>query len=183
MNARYYLPLALTGAALVLPLFVPPTPACCPAGPLGKPVVNADQTVIILWDEAAKTQHFIRKASFKSDADDFGFLVPSPAVPDLEESGSAAFPYLQKLTEPEIEKVRRPSGGVGCGCGGMMPGEVNLAAGKADVEVRMEKEVAGFHAVVLESKSADALVKWLKERGYAFSPEVAAWAKPYIEAG
>ena len=29
---------------------------CCPAGPRGKPVVNADQTVIILWDAANKTQ-------------------------------------------------------------------------------------------------------------------------------
>ena len=50
-------------------------PACCPAPPSGKPVVNADQTVIILWDAARKTEHFIRKASFKSDADNFGFLV------------------------------------------------------------------------------------------------------------
>ena len=52
--------------------------ACCPAPPSGKPVVNADQTVLIIWDAAAKTQHFIRQASFTSQADDFGFIVPSP---------------------------------------------------------------------------------------------------------
>jgi hypothetical protein len=52
------------------------TPACCPVPPSGKPVVNADQTVIMIWDAATKTQHFIRQASFKSAADDFGFLVP-----------------------------------------------------------------------------------------------------------
>src|SRR5690242_18254781 len=78
------------------------SPACCPAGPSGKPVVNADQTVIILWDAASKTQHFIRQASFKSDADDFGFIVPTPAQPQLEESGNAAFALLRKLTEPEV---------------------------------------------------------------------------------
>jgi hypothetical protein len=184
MTVRTYLLVTLLAAVWVLPLSAPPTPACCPAGPAGMAVVNADQTVILLWDEATKTQHFIRKASFQSEADDFGFLVPSPAVPELEESGSAAFPYLQKVTEPEIQYVRRPSGNVGCGCLPMSPVPM-AAAGKADsgVEVRAEKEVAGFHAVVLESKSADALVKWLKERGYAFSPEVAAWAKPYVEAG
>jgi hypothetical protein len=49
--------------------------------------------------------------------------------------------------------------------------------------VLAEKEVAGFHAVVLETKSSDALVDWLKEHGYAFSPEVRAWAKPYVEGG
>src|SRR5262249_49632924 len=36
---------------------------------------------------------------------------------------------------------------------------------------------------VLEATSADALVKWLNEHGSAFSPEVEAWAKPYIDAG
>jgi hypothetical protein len=43
--------------------------------------------------------------------------------------------------------------------------------------------VAGFHAVVLEADSADALVRWFKTNGYTFSPEVQAWAKPYIDAG
>ena len=28
-----------------------------------------------------QTQHFIRQASFKSEADDFGFLIPSPTQP------------------------------------------------------------------------------------------------------
>jgi hypothetical protein len=182
MTARLYVALALLAAVLVLSLYAPLTPACCPAPRAGQAVVNADQTVIILWDEANKTQHFIRKASFKSETDDFGFLIPSPSVPELEESGSGAFPYLQKLTEPEVKRVSRPSAGVGCGCGTSEFAQ-ERAAGKANVEVRAEKEVAGYHAVVLETKSADALVKWLKERGYAFSPEVAAWAKPYVEAG
>ncbi len=60
-----------------------PTPACCPAGPAGKHVVNADQTVVMIWDAARKTQHFIRQASFKSDADDIGFLVPTPTLPSV----------------------------------------------------------------------------------------------------
>ncbi len=182
MHVRRWLVPALFGLTLILPLSAPPTPACCPAPPAGKPVVNADQTVLIVWDADTKTQHFVRKASFKSEAHDFGFLVPSPTVPDLDESGSAAFPYLQKLTEPEVKTVRRPSGGGGCACGAM-PGSFSMVAGKADVQVLAEKEVAGLKASVLETKSADALVRWLKENGYAFSPEVAAWAKPYVEAG
>jgi len=59
-----------------------PALACCPAPRSGQAVVNADQTVILIWDAATKTQHFIRKASFKSEADDFGFLVPSPSKPN-----------------------------------------------------------------------------------------------------
>lgn len=151
--------------------------ACCPAPPSGKPVVNADQTVILLWDPATNTEHFVRKASFKSEANDFGFLVPSPSPPELAESGNAAFPLLQKLTEPEIVRQARPSGGLGCGC------SMEKGASLAQIHVLAEKEVAGFHAVVLEAKSSDALVNWLKDNGYAFSPEIAAWAKPYIDEG
>lgn len=154
-------------------------PACCPAPRGGKAVVNADQTVIMIWDADTKTQHFIRKASFKSEADDFGFLVPTPTQPELNESGNEAFPVLQKLTEPEHRQVRRSSGTIGCGCAAGKPaGEARLAA----VHVLEEKLVAGFHAVVLEADSAEVLVKWLKENGYAFSPEVQAWAKPYVDA-
>ena len=34
---------------------------CCAVAAGGSHVVNADQTVIMLWDEARQTQHFIRK--------------------------------------------------------------------------------------------------------------------------
>jgi hypothetical protein len=178
---RTWFGLSLVVAVFALSVADRPVPACCPAPPSGKPVVNADQTVIIIWDSATQTEHFIRQASFKSEADDFGFLVPTPAQPELAESGNEAFPYLMKLTEPERQKKPRPSSGIGCGCGGSpTPASKNVGAA---VQVLQEKRVAGFDAVVLEAKSADALVNWLKEHRYAFSPEVEAWASPYVDAG
>jgi hypothetical protein len=180
MNAKALLILSLTAALLVAFRLAPLAPGCCPAPPSGKPVVNADQTVIILWDAASRTEHFIRQASFRSQADDFGFLVPTPTQPELSESGNEAFPFLLKLTEPERKKVPRPSGGMGCGCAAPQAG---VKQATLDVKVLAEKQVAGLHAVVLETKSANALVGWLKDHGYAFSPEVEAWAKPYVEAG
>ena len=182
MTARLWLVVPLTLAVLLTLTGPSITPACCPAPPSGKPVVNADQTVIILWDAAMQTQHFIRKATFKSEADDFGFLVPTPSPPELEESGDAAFPFLLKITEPEVKQVKRPIN-VGCTCGGAALHQGAGVATDAPVRVLTDKEVAGYRAVVLEAKSADTLVAWLKGNGYAFSPEVEAWAKPYIAAG
>jgi hypothetical protein len=182
------LALSLAGAILVPFFLTPPTPACAPCPPSGKPVVNADQTVIILWDADTKTEHFIRKASFTSEADDFGFLVPTPTKPELEESGDETFPFLLKLTEPEKKQIPRPSGGTSCSCG-VSPSTCAKhipctgSAAAPPVIVRVQKEVAGFKAVVLETKSANALVKWLKDNGYAYSPEVEAWAKPYVDRG
>jgi hypothetical protein len=173
--------LPLTGLVFFLLSSSRPIPACCCAFRSGQPVVNADQTVIILWDAANKTEHFIRRASFKGEADDFGFLVPTPGQPELSESGDAAFPYLQKLTEPERKRVSRPGAPIGCGCAGAK--HAGTLEALPAVRVLEEKVVAGFKAVVLEADSADALVKWLGDNGYAFSPEVQAWAKPYVEGG
>jgi hypothetical protein len=173
--------LSVVPVACFLVTAAAPTPACCPAGPPGKPVVNADQTVVILWDRETKTEHFIRQASFKSDAADFAFLIPTPNEPELEESGNEAFPFLAKVTAPEIQKVPRPNAGVGCACSAVAP-EVAMKSDEAEnVTVLSEKKVAGFNAQVLEATSAAALVAWLKDHGYEFSPEVEAWAKPYVE--
>ena len=172
--------LAMFTGSLAACFLLNPADACCPAPRSGKAVVNADQTVIIIWDAAKKLQHFIRQASFKTEADDFGFLVPSPTEPELDESGNEAFPYLLKLTEPEVKTVPRPRN-VGCGCGAPTKSKAKDAA--PQVRVLQEKLVAGFKAAVLEAKSAKALAEWLKEHEYAFSPEVEAWAKPYVEQG
>ncbi len=125
MIPRWSLVLSLIAAVLVVSVPAPPAPGCCPAGKIKPgdkigvyPVVNADQAVIIIWDAAAKTQQFIRRASFKAEGDDFGFIIPSPEQPQLDESGNEAFPYLFKVTEPETIKKQVPSGGsMGCGCG------------------------------------------------------------------
>ena len=178
-------PAVLMAVALFVTSLLPaPVPGCCPVyRPSGQPVVNADQTVLIIWDAENKTEHFIRQASFKSDADDFGFLVPTPNQPELDESGNEAFPVLRKLTEPEHQKLPRPSGGgMACGCG-IMGDRKDVGDAAPRVSVLEEKLVAGFNATVLEAKSADALVGWLKDHGYNFSPEVEAWAKPYVDQG
>src|SRR5262249_54655132 len=149
MTIRVWLILPLSAALLAAYLIAQSAQACCPAPPSGVPVVNADQTVILIWDPATKTQHFIRQASFKSEADDFGFLVPTPNQPELDESGNEAFGFLHKLTEPEIKIVPKPSGGTGCGCGLLPANRAPGVAAKPEVHVLEEKRVAGFHAVVL----------------------------------
>src|SRR5438067_1849459 len=115
MTAGKLLIIAFLALALAISMITEPAPACCPAPPEGKPVVNSDQSVIIVWDAATKTEHFIRQASFKSDAEDFGFLVPSPSQPELNESGNYAFHYLSELTKPEVETRTRWTH-ISCGC-------------------------------------------------------------------
>ena len=167
---------AIAAAALAVVPSADPASACCPAPPSGKPVVNADQTVVLVWDPVKKVEHFVRRASFKADAEDFGFLVPTPSKPELAESGDAAFPTLAKITAPAIVKKPMPSAGCGSCLGASKSAAPSKGAPAETVTVLEEKTVAGFHASVLEATSSGALVGWLKEHGYAFSAEVEAVA-------
>ena len=151
---------------------VPQGLGCCAVARGGSHVVNANQTVIMLWDEARQTQHFIRKADFRTDASDVGFLVPSPSRPQLAESDNAAFAKLAAITAPPV----RRGGGFPIGCSVAEPAALRYQG----VRVIEEKRVAGFDATVLTARSGDDLVTWLKEHGYAYSPAVAEWAKPYL---
>jgi len=174
---------AVCWSAVCLPLWETPidSQACCPAPPDNQIVLNADQTVLLIWDAAKQTQHFIRKANFKGRSADFGFIVPSPSQPELSESGDAAFPYLHDLTKAETIYRERKSTGIACGCSSDTKTATSAAGSASVARVLEQKDVAGFNAVVLEADTADALVAWLKENGFAYSPEIAAWAKPYVD--
>jgi hypothetical protein len=167
---------------LVVPL-VGPARACAPAPRRNQSVAIASESAIILWDAASKTQHFIRRASFTTEARDFGFLVPTPTKPTLAEASDEAFAVLARITAPKVVTRTRSSGG-GCGCGRQYEGSANRSEPKAGaVRVLEEKRVAGHDAAVLEADDEKALGKWLKDHGYYFSPALTEWVAPYVKAG
>src|SRR4051812_24538493 len=89
--------------------------ACGVAPPRNTPVAIADESAIIIWDSTSQREHFIRRASFKTSAEDFGFLVPTPTQPELSEVDDEAFTTLAKITEPRVETRQASSPGcIGC---------------------------------------------------------------------
>ena len=164
--------LAAAAVSLVGISPVPQASACCALAGGNRSVVNADQTVIMVWDAAQKTQHFIRQASFKSNGQDVGFLVPTPSRPQLEESGDAAFATLKMITAPPLSK-----GGRGRALAAPAPAAEN------SVRVIEQKRVAGFDATVLTAANGKDLAEWLRKNGYSYSPQVADWAEPYVAGG
>jgi len=73
--------------------------ACCIASS-GKPVWLTKEKVIIVWDAERKIEHFIRQASFDTKARDFGFIVPTPSVPELAVANPEAFTMIEGLVPP-----------------------------------------------------------------------------------
>jgi hypothetical protein len=157
-----------------LPLLLPAARACAPVPPKGQHVEIAEESAIILWDAAGKTQHFIRRASFKTQARDFGFLVPTPSEPKLTEVGDQAFSSLETLTAPQVitRTLKRDRQARGVGAEAPLPG---------GVQVLQVTRVAGLKAAVLKADDPSTLNGWLGEHGYPSSPALERWLAPYVE--
>jgi hypothetical protein len=175
-------------------------PACCPAFRQGKDIRISDQNIIVIWDPVTKVEHFIRQAGFKrpkaqvssegeKEQSGFGFLVPSPTKPVVEESEAAVFANLEGAVQPEERKIEEWS----VDLVPLILKPFMLSAAKAtrealpnaavDVRVLERKQVAGYDVAILEASDPSALITWLKENGYESRDALKEWAKPYIEKG
>lgn len=160
--------------------------ACAPAYPPGAEVRIADESAVIFWSAATRTEHFVRRATFATDAPDFGFLVPTPSKPELAEVPDRLFRTLEDKITPETiytEKITGLSAGLLCFSLAMMPTLGSRGApdeARPPVRVLEAKQVAGYDAVVLEADSAGALATWLGEHGYSSRPALEAWLAPYV---
>lgn len=178
MSKRLVLALATLLAWLLLPA---PTHACAPAPPFGHAVTIHGEEALIVWDAAAGIEHFIRRADFETDAPSFGFLVPTPTVPELAEAPNEVFSRLARHVAPP-QHIRYEASGVEPSCVLLLSRtEDGAAAGPPAIEVLRHQQVAGYDAVVLAARDPQALVQWLAAHGYAHSDDLAQWAAPYVE--
>lgn len=167
---------AIGGLAVALVLWAliaAPSQACLPIGRSGSTVEVAEETAVILWDAAAKTEHFIRRARFLSDAKDIGFLVPTPTRPELVEVDNGLFDELWRFTNP-------PPPDTSAGSRGFVAAPAPLP--KSDpVQVLETKTVAGLDATILAASDAKALTEWLKKNDYPTTADTQAWLEPYLK--
>jgi len=160
---------------------------CAPAPPEGARVYIAEEEAIILWDPETKTETFIRRAAFQSTAATFGFLVPTPSLPELGEVDVHNFDRLDAAIAPETKldtsgyKLDFDSLLTSCL---LLKGGRDAAPAAADRDVRVLQtvRVSGFDATTIAADSADAMAKWLAEHGFAKSPELTEWLARYVDA-
>jgi hypothetical protein len=158
--------------------------ACAPAPPQGEAVRIADEEAIIHWDAASKREHFIRRASFRSSARSFGFLVPTPSQPELGEVKDHVFQMLASKLVPKV--VRRIegydwAGSLACNSYLGARSHEGMAPAGAGVEVLEQRRVAGYDAAVLRADDAAALSRWLGDHGYSQGASLAAWLAVYVK--
>ena len=128
----------------------------CAAAPRpGDYVRIAEESAIISWDPVKKIEHFIRRASFDTKSPDFGFLVPTPAVPTLKEVEDGIFREMDKWIMPkDVERTRFRIEPILFFCLG--GGSKGTTSKSEDRSVRLlgEQEVGGFQTAILEADVA-----------------------------
>jgi hypothetical protein len=153
-----------------------PLLACAPAPHAGEAIDVVEESAVIVWDPAARTQHFIRRATFRGNARDFGFLVPTPTVPVLAAVDDGIFDALQaKIEPPTIKRTRRKIQWLFFQLANK--GETSTGA---SVQVLETTKVARYEAAVLDANDAVALREWLQAHGYATTPDLVQWLDLYI---
>ncbi len=159
--------------------------ACATAAPPRAEVAVAQEAAVVVWDARTKTEHFLRRAVFRTQAPHFGFLVPSPTRPTLAEASDEVFERLEQVVLPEV-RYRDELSGVDLTPLSAMAfllrarDAAPTAASAPVVRVLEERRVGAFDAAVLEADDAGALASWLRERGYDERPSLTEWLGPYV---
>jgi len=141
---------------------------CGIAVPPGQSMLLTQEDVIIVWDKEHGIEHFIRKAVFKGDQKSFGFIVPTPSIPNLEEVDSDVYDIVAYAAMPHPIKFS---------CS-LSDSEAGAAAA---VSVISEQQVGKYKAAILKATDGNALNDWLKKNGYASRPALTAWLDGYAK--
>jgi hypothetical protein len=192
---RFCLALAVAAGALAA---VPDTVTGCAAvyRP-GTRVDTTEESALIVWDDKAKVEHFVRRANFRSTGYDFGFLVPTPNRPDLDVANDDLFAELATITAPKVEYqelVVKVEKRFSFSCAKQEAFAFVGAAQKpaGGVAVLEQKRVGDYDATVLAFRRDDGdspdrggkeLAEWLAKHGYESPPAIDTWLQKYINDG
>lgn len=138
----------------------------------------AYEQVLIVHDAAKNREHFIREVAFRKADEPFGFVVPTPARPEVDKLAKSPFTALRTLFPFDPPGIG--IGLLGKGGGGGTGSGFGRGAG---VQVLETTKVGSFTAFVLKADDDKALASWLREHELQTTPESEAWLAHYVQLG
>lgn len=122
----------------------------------------------------------IPNVRLEGPAADFGLVVPTPSVPDLVPVPVDIWDESFNLTAAAAARGDERGSGFGCGHESFV---VTEPARTEDVTILVQKTVGDFDVTVLAASDSQALVDWLDQNGFDYTPDDVARFTPYVEAG
>jgi MYXO-CTERM domain-containing protein len=156
----------------------------CDIGPRAMPVDQTGENILFVIDSSKVEAHI--QIQYRGDAARFSWILPVPALPEIEVGSDPLFAKLLAGTVPTFGYSTQRDGcntggstGVGGSGGGLDPGSVRDAGGGVVVA---QKQVGAFEATTLAG-GAGEVVDWLGTNGYQMSDEAPALFQDYVARG
>jgi hypothetical protein len=141
--------------------------------PPSKTMYETDQKAVIFYEDGI--ENLVLSITFQGDAEDFAWIVPTPAKPEVEKSTKQLFERLDELTRPE-QVVPTQRDGLG------LYGATNDVM-EEKVTVLETKQIDYYEISVLESSDSQTLYNWLNDHGYRFPQAGSYIIDEYIQQG
>ena len=156
----------------------------------GTPITRTgDQNTFVFYKDGVET--FVIHPGFKGKVEQFGMLIPFPAVPELRKVPDNIFPHLRAAIDPPevvvyANNFPRFGRGRAGGKGGRAPNRrkgLSMDKKKDAVRVVKEEAVGMYEVAVLEAGSAKALKKWMDDHKYKYPRGMDKACEDYVKIG
>jgi hypothetical protein len=179
--------LALIGSAVIVPRSAA---ACggtfCDSGPRAMAVDQKGENILFVMGGGKVEAHI--QIQYKGDAARFAWVLPVPALPEVEVGSQALFQNLLSGTVPRYGLSTVVDS---CPNAVIVPstpptrvnGSVtvaNIDGGGGGTTVVLQKAVGSFEVTVLQGGTAQEITDWLTTNGYTMPPETPQLLQSYV---
>ncbi len=118
---------------------------------------ETDQKAVIFYEDGI--EDLFLSITFNGTADSFGWIVPTPAEPEVTKSTDMLFERLDEMTRPEYPVPTSYDKFQFMG---------TLEDNASGVQVLQTKKIEYYDISVLKAENKDGLYNWLNDNGYSF---------------
>ncbi|MBS1728351.1 MAG: DUF2330 domain-containing protein [Armatimonadetes bacterium] len=127
-------------------------------------VALVDQSSLIVWDPATKTEHLVQTSTFLSKANRFDIIVPTPTMPKVETIGPTVFDRLMNVLHPATDLV-------------------DFGGQQTPTQPVKAPSVGYLKTTSLKASDVVALYEWMDKNGYKPSMDQRKWLETYVVKG
>ena len=188
--------ITLTSVAAALAVYTAQTPEAEACGCFAPPdpsvqIVQGGERIVFAMEEGKVIAHI--QIQYSGDAEEFAWLVPLPAVPEIAVGTDELFTQLINRTQPRYTITRQFSGNCS-----FDPSRVSLGDGQADSgsengppspgaspeDPLVARNLVGpYDTAVLSAASKDAMLQWLADERFFVPAGTDDAVDPYIREG
>ncbi len=166
---------------------------CDGGGPQVMPVDQRGENILFVRDGEDIEAHI--QIQYEGETEDFAWIVPMMAVPEVSVGSEPLFRALLAATVPTFTISQRTDGDCGGGSGGLGCGAQSDALADAGfVDEEMDEDTPGdpvvakgtagaFEYAVLDGETTEQVTAWLADNGYASDPEATPILDAYLQSG